>query len=215
MGKLIAIVVVAAIVYMLTRGKKPSAKESNSPKEVESGSGNQAAQSASESEPAEYVAADKAAAKNPDQPVDHARSAEQLRKAINDLERTKEDDVNQNSERQSPNQLLDRFIAAVEAGRPEVCTYAWAYSQMVNPDYGKWSQGFTVKTLNLAKQSSKKQCEGLGMVRLDTFIVSKSSGKPSGGHWADVAYSEADWERVLGGAECLQASPDVKAVGKR
>ena len=205
MGKLIAIVAAAAIVYFLIRRNSQATQESRKPEGETPTPRNKPEQFRSAQEALEDETEEASDAKKPGQPVDHAKAQGELRQAMSNLERMKENDVISETAHQSPDQLLDRFIAAVEAGRPEVCTYAWAYSRMVDPDYGKWSQGFTVKTLNLAKQSAKKSCPGLGDVGLDTFIVSKGSGKPSGGHWADVTYSEGDWERVLGSAKRLGA----------
>jgi hypothetical protein len=45
--------------------------------------------------------------------------------------------------------------------------------------------------------------KGLGVVRLDGFIVAKATGRPSGGHWDSANYTPQDWERVLGRATVL------------
>ena len=101
------------------------------------------------------------------------------------------------------NALLNRFIGRALDGRPEVCSYSWSYRYVFNASYGKWSQAYVNKVLALAQRTPPLELPGLGMVRLDTFVVSKTDGRPSIGHWKSARYDIEDWERVLGSAVVL------------
>jgi uncharacterized protein DUF429 len=101
------------------------------------------------------------------------------------------------------NGLLNQFILRALEGNPQVCTYSWAYRQLFNASYRKWSQAYVHKVLAVAQGTSPKELPGLGAVRLDAFVVAKSNGLPSHGHWQSARYDSEDWERILGAAVVL------------
>lgn len=99
--------------------------------------------------------------------------------------------------------LLARFISKAVEGDPEVCTYAWAYRALVNASYGRLSQAYARRVIDLARRTRPRELPGLGLVRLDAFIVSKKDGLPSAGHWPAAHYDREDWDRALGNARLL------------
>jgi predicted nuclease with RNAse H fold len=101
------------------------------------------------------------------------------------------------------NALLNRFILRAMDGNPEVCTYSWAYRYLFNASYDKWSQAYVNQVVAFAQRTLPLQLPGLGMVRLDTFVVTRTDERPSSGHWKSARYDNEDWERVLGSAVVL------------
>jgi hypothetical protein len=104
---------------------------------------------------------------------------------------------------QRAERLLDRFIDAALAGKPEVCTYAWACRRIFG-EYRRWSQAYAKQVIRVALRTRQRELSGLGFVRLDTFVVAQANGFPSGGHWESIDYHREDWERVLGSAAILR-----------
>ncbi len=72
-----------------------------------------------------------------------------------------------------------------------------------NTSYDKWSHAYVNQVVALAQRTLPLQLPGLGMVRLDSFVVAKTDEKPSSGHWKSARYNSEDWERVLGSAVVL------------
>ena len=99
--------------------------------------------------------------------------------------------------------LLAFFIDKAAGGDPQVCTYAWAYRALFNAAYSKFSQAYARKVINLACRTRPRELAGLGLVRLDTFIVSKKDGVPSDGYWPAAHHDREEWERTLGNAKIL------------
>ncbi len=99
--------------------------------------------------------------------------------------------------------LLARFIDRAVEGIPEVCTYAWAYRALVNASYGRFSQAYARQVIDLARGTRPRELPGLGLVRLDAFIVAKKDRLPSAGHWPAAHYDREEWERTLGNAKLL------------
>jgi hypothetical protein len=106
----------------------------------------------------------------------------------------------------SPDELLDYLIQKALEGRPHVCTYSWAYLRLFKIPYRRWSQAYAEQVIRVARQTRPRQLPGLGLVRLDAFVVSKSDALPSDGHWPYAHYEREDWERVLGSAVVLERS---------
>jgi hypothetical protein len=105
-----------------------------------------------------------------------------------------------------PDELLAFFIDRAVEGDPQVCTYAWAYRCLFNASYSKFSQAYTRQVIDLACRTRPRELPGLGLVRLDAFIVSKKDGLPSAGYWPGwpVAHHDREeWERALGNATIL------------
>jgi hypothetical protein len=95
-------------------------------------------------------------------------------------------------------ELLALFIAKAIEGNPQVCTYGWAYRTLFNASYTKFSMAYARKAVEVACRTRPRELPGLGMVRLDAFIVSKRDGLPSDGYWPAAHHDREDWERVLG-----------------
>jgi hypothetical protein len=62
---------------------------------------------------------------------------------------------------------------------------------------------YALKAIDLACHTRPRELPGLGLVRLDTFIVSKKDGFPSEGYWPVAHHDREEWERVLGSARIL------------
>ena len=103
----------------------------------------------------------------------------------------------------SAEDLLAYFIAKAREGDPQVCTYAWAYRHLFNATYTKYSPAYTQRVIQLASRTPPRDLPGLGLVRLDAFIVSKKDGLPSAGYWPAAQHDREDWERALGNAKIL------------
>jgi hypothetical protein len=104
----------------------------------------------------------------------------------------------------SADDLLDGLILKAIQGHPEVYTYSAAYRRLFKIAYRKWSQAYAARVIEAARQTRPRNLPGLGLVRLDAFVVSKSDGLPSDGHWHCAEYDREDWERVLGGAQMVE-----------
>lgn len=101
------------------------------------------------------------------------------------------------------NDLLDQLVRKALEGDPLVCTYAWAYRCVFNASFRKWSQAYANRVIEVARHTHLRELPGLGPVRLDAFVVSKSDGRPSAGHWESAHYDREEWERSLGNALVL------------
>lgn len=91
-------------------------------------------------------------------------------------------------------QLYSRLISEVDAGRSTLCTYKAGVSMVLR--YATFTPAYLGQLLRLAVQCGERPIEGLGRVRLDTFLVNQSY-RPGDGHWACVNYSEERWDRVF------------------
>lgn len=100
--------------------------------------------------------------------------------------------------------LRDSFIDHARNGNAQICTYACAYRYLFDRSYSKWSQAYTNQVLSVAENTSPVELPGLGLVRLDAFIVACKTVLPAGGHWESADYEPEDWERVLGTATLLK-----------
>ena len=103
----------------------------------------------------------------------------------------------------SAEELLGYFIAKAVEGDAQVCTYGWAYRKLLKASYVKFSMAYAQKVIQLACRTHPRELPGLGPVRLDTFIVLKKDGMPSGGYWLVAHHDREEWERVLGNARVL------------
>lgn len=100
-------------------------------------------------------------------------------------------------------ELLSFLISKAVEGEPQVCTYAWAYRALFKASYAKFSQAYANQVIEVARRTHPRELPGLGLVRLDTFVVSKKDGRPSNGYWPAAQHDREDWERVLGAAAIL------------
>jgi hypothetical protein len=99
--------------------------------------------------------------------------------------------------------LLVYLIAKAVEGDPQICTYGWASRTLFNTSYAKFSMAYAQKAIQLACRTRPRELPGLGLVRLDTFIVSKKDGFPSDGYWPAAHHDREEWGRVLGNATIL------------
>lgn len=107
-------------------------------------------------------------------------------------------------QKQRARELLAWLINQAHDGNGQICTYSWAYRHIFQTPYGKWSQAYAEHVARAASETGPAELRGLGAVRLDTFIVTKNTGRPSTGHWDVAEYDVEDWERVLGTASLLE-----------
>jgi len=98
---------------------------------------------------------------------------------------------------------LADFIAKAVDGDPHICTYGWAYRTLFETSFKKISMAYAQKALQLARRTHPHELHGLGLVRLDTFIVSKKNGFPGDGYWPIAHHDREEWDRVLGNASIL------------
>ncbi|MBM4357194.1 MAG: DUF429 domain-containing protein [Deltaproteobacteria bacterium] len=102
--------------------------------------------------------------------------------------------------RERAQNLLARLGDETEKGNPRVITYQAAYRELFRRAPAKWSQGYTAQVTSVAASTETISILGLGLARLDTFVVNKQR-KPGTSHWDAVTYEPEEWERVFGGAE--------------
>lgn len=86
---------------------------------------------------------------------------------------------------------------------PQVVSYAWAYRNILGLTYEKWSQAYGQQVIRVARATEPTEVPGLGLARLDAFIVAKKTRFPADGHWKDAGYDREDWERALGTARLI------------
>ena len=91
-------------------------------------------------------------------------------------------------------QLYAWLISEVDAGRSTLCTYKAGVAMVLH--YQTFTPAYLGQLLRLAVQCGERPIEGLGRVRLDTFLVNQSY-RPGDGHWACVNYSEERWNGVF------------------
>lgn len=100
--------------------------------------------------------------------------------------------------RHAADKILDYLITKVTEGNPEICTYAWAYRALFNASYEKFSQAYTKRVVDAARSTRPRELPGLGLVRLDTFIVSIKDRLPSDGYWSTASHDRQTWLAVFG-----------------
>lgn len=110
---------------------------------------------------------------------------------------------NEKTEQKARN-LRDNLINHAQEGNAQICTYKYAYNYIFDSPNSRWSQAYAKKVVSIAKNTTPAELFGLGTVRLDTFIVSSKTKRPSDGHWESADYDREDWERVLGTATVLE-----------
>jgi hypothetical protein len=103
----------------------------------------------------------------------------------------------------SAERLLEIFIAKAVEGDPQVCTYAWAYRVLFKASYSRFSQAYSRQVIDVACRTRPRELPGLGLVRLDAFIVSKKDRLPGNAYWPAAHHDREEWERVLGNASLL------------
>ena len=96
------------------------------------------------------------------------------------------------------NRLLAHLVHCVNSGYPTVVNYRIAYEEIFGLLRGRpYSRAYGDQAIRVARQTTPTYLEGLGNVRLDTFIVSKDRCIPGDGHWDDVDYDEEQWLAIF------------------
>ncbi len=98
-------------------------------------------------------------------------------------------------------ELVDLLVAELIAGRPTLCTYKAAISIILG--YSKYTPAYGAQLIKLATQGATFEVDGLGQIKLDTFLVNQNY-RPGGKHWDNATYSEAEWDRAFVGAAIIE-----------
>jgi hypothetical protein len=98
-------------------------------------------------------------------------------------------------------ELVDLLVAELIAGRPTLCTYKAAVSIILG--YSKHTPAYGAQLIKLATQGATFEVDGLGQIKLDTFLVNQNY-RPGGKHWENATYSEAEWDRAFVGAAIIE-----------
>lgn len=102
-------------------------------------------------------------------------------------------------------QALGReLVECCKAGAAQLCTYAWAYQQIFARTPARWSQAYARQVIAIARATPALLLQGLGPVKLDTFIVTSSNHLPSTGHWATAPYTPKQWNVLFAHAQVRQ-----------
>jgi len=114
--------------------------------------------------------------------------------------------------------LLDRLVERLEQGSPIAVTYRKAFSLLsgetadLPPERSmacaRWLVGFSTGTTSY-------YIDGLGEVRLDTFLVDGTTRRPSADHWARVDYEPMGWEMVFGRAKLWEYTDSLARAARR
>ena len=68
----------------------------------------------------------------------------------------------------------------------------------------KFTPAYGAQLLRLAIRTAWYDIDGLGLVRLDTFLVNQRAHRPGDGHWAQTTSSDEDWDRTFHGATVIE-----------
>jgi predicted nuclease with RNAse H fold len=99
-------------------------------------------------------------------------------------------------------QLLELLVAELLAGRPTLCTYKAAVAAVLHQP--KYAQGYGSQLTKLASETKVFQIDGLGEVRLDTFVVNGRTKRPGDGHWESATYTQDEWNRAFRAATAIE-----------
>lgn len=98
-------------------------------------------------------------------------------------------------------ELFDRLVLELVEGRPTICTYKAAVAVVLG--YPKYTPAYGSQLTKLATRTAIFEVDGLGEIRLDTFLVNQGR-RPGDRHWVCATYSEGDWERAFSGALVIE-----------
>jgi Protein of unknown function (DUF429) len=97
--------------------------------------------------------------------------------------------------------LFERLVLELIEGRPTLCTYKAAVALILG--HQKYTPAYGSQLIGLATKTGVVEVDGLGDIRLDTFLVSQKR-RPGAGHWDSATYSEDDWDRAFSGAAVIE-----------
>jgi hypothetical protein len=98
-------------------------------------------------------------------------------------------------------ELFEQLVAELIDGRPTLCTYKAAVAIILG--FSKYTPAYGAQLIKLATQSVTYEVDGLGEIKLDTFLVNQNH-RPGEKHWEHATYSEAEWERAFFGAAVIE-----------
>lgn len=97
--------------------------------------------------------------------------------------------------------LFDRLVLDLVEGRPTVCTYKAAVAIVLG--YPKYTPAYGSQLTKLATRTGVFEVDGLGQIRLDTFLVNQQY-RPGDKHWDSATYSKGNWDRTFSGAVVIE-----------
>lgn len=98
-------------------------------------------------------------------------------------------------------QLFELLLAELIEGRPTLCTYKAAVT--ITLGYPKYTPAYGSQLTKLASRTGTFEIEGLGEIRLDTFLVNRTR-QPGDKHWDCATYSRSEWERAFASAMVIE-----------
>jgi hypothetical protein len=98
-------------------------------------------------------------------------------------------------------ELLKRLVSWGKSGEAVVCTYKAAFEHIFSKNWR--GQGHSQQVTRVAEATQLVELHGLGLVRLDAFIVTGKTRSPGLGHWKRAEYDREQWERALGTADLI------------
>ncbi len=98
-------------------------------------------------------------------------------------------------------ELFDRLVLELVEGHPTLCTYKAAVAVLLG--YPKYTPAYGSQLTRLAERTGVFEVDGLGEIRLDTFLVNQKH-RPGDKHWDSATYSEGDWDRAFSGAAVIE-----------
>jgi hypothetical protein len=98
-------------------------------------------------------------------------------------------------------ELFDHLVLELVDGRPTLCTYKAAVALVLG--YPQYTPAYGSQLTKLAARTGSSEVDGLGKIRLDTFLVNRAH-RPGDGHWESATYSPNEWERAFAGAVVIE-----------
>jgi len=98
-------------------------------------------------------------------------------------------------------ELFELLVAELIDGRPTLCTYRAGVAMILG--YAKYTPAYGAQLIKLATQSVTLEVDGLGEIKLDTFLVNQNY-QPGDKHWENATYSQAEWDRAFFGAAVIE-----------
>ncbi len=98
-------------------------------------------------------------------------------------------------------ELFEQLVAKLIDGQPTLCTYKAAIAIILG--HSKYTPAYGAQLIKLATQSVTFEVDGLGEIKLDTFLVNQNH-RPGDKHWKNATYSEAEWEWAFFGAAVIE-----------
>lgn len=98
-------------------------------------------------------------------------------------------------------ELFNYLVRELVGGRPTLCTYKAAVALVLG--HSKYTPAYGSQLIKLAARTGVSEIDGLGEIRLDTFLVNQTH-RPGDKHWDSAMYSTLEWERAFAGAVVVE-----------